>query len=308
MPTLAVVGAGPKGIAIAAKARALEAAGLGAPRVVLIDRGAVAGNWTRRKVTELREPFQAVTFSKRSVPNVQASERYASRPEVSRGGKDVSYMERWLSRWAPLASIPAAALIVVAFFAGGSNSPDDNAPVAQVVRYYTAHASGQKVSALAGALGLVFLVFFAVALAGRVRAGGAGGWLASGVIGGAVLAVIGFLPLLTFSFILGNDIKFLQPAATQALNVLDNDYFLPAIGGFVVFGVVGGLAVAVSKAPARWMGWVLFGLGVLSAVPATSFWAFLAIFLWALVAGIWLAAQRPAGVPARERDVSLAAA
>jgi mycobactin lysine-N-oxygenase len=46
MPTLAVVGAGPKGIAIAAKARALEAAGLDAPRVVLVDRGAVAGNWS----------------------------------------------------------------------------------------------------------------------------------------------------------------------------------------------------------------------------------------------------------------------
>lgn len=46
MPTLAVVGAGPKGIAIAAKARALKAAGLDAPGVVLVDRGAVAGNWT----------------------------------------------------------------------------------------------------------------------------------------------------------------------------------------------------------------------------------------------------------------------
>jgi mycobactin lysine-N-oxygenase len=46
MPTLAVVGAGPKGIAIAAKARALEAAGLAAPGVVLVDRGPVAGNWT----------------------------------------------------------------------------------------------------------------------------------------------------------------------------------------------------------------------------------------------------------------------
>ncbi len=45
MPTLAVVGAGPKGIAIAAKARAVAAAGLAAPRVVLIDRGPVAGNW-----------------------------------------------------------------------------------------------------------------------------------------------------------------------------------------------------------------------------------------------------------------------
>ena len=49
MPTLAVLGAGPKGIAIAAKARALEAAGLGAPKVILIDPGAVAGNWSGRQ-------------------------------------------------------------------------------------------------------------------------------------------------------------------------------------------------------------------------------------------------------------------
>src|SRR5205809_1145561 len=40
------MGAGPKGIAIAAKARALAAAGLPAPRVVLVDRGEVAGNWS----------------------------------------------------------------------------------------------------------------------------------------------------------------------------------------------------------------------------------------------------------------------
>ena len=46
MSTLAVIGAGPKGIAIAAKARALTAAGLPAPRVVLIEPGPVAGNWT----------------------------------------------------------------------------------------------------------------------------------------------------------------------------------------------------------------------------------------------------------------------
>src|SRR6266851_7694811 len=46
---LAVVGTGPKGIAIAAKARALAAAGLPAPRVVLVDRGEVAGNWSGRQ-------------------------------------------------------------------------------------------------------------------------------------------------------------------------------------------------------------------------------------------------------------------
>ena len=49
MPTLAVMGAGPKGIAIAAKARALAAAGLPAPRVVLIEPDAIAGNWTGRQ-------------------------------------------------------------------------------------------------------------------------------------------------------------------------------------------------------------------------------------------------------------------
>jgi mycobactin lysine-N-oxygenase len=43
------MGAGPKGIAIAAKARALATAGLGSPRVVLVDRGAVAGNWSGRQ-------------------------------------------------------------------------------------------------------------------------------------------------------------------------------------------------------------------------------------------------------------------
>src|SRR5439155_16418449 len=40
---------GPKGIAIAAKARALSAVGLDAPRVVVVDRGAVAGNWSGRQ-------------------------------------------------------------------------------------------------------------------------------------------------------------------------------------------------------------------------------------------------------------------
>jgi len=47
--TVAVVGACPKGIAIAAKARALAAAGLPAPRVVLIERDDVAGNWSGRQ-------------------------------------------------------------------------------------------------------------------------------------------------------------------------------------------------------------------------------------------------------------------
>jgi mycobactin lysine-N-oxygenase len=55
---LAVVGAGPKGIAVAAKARALAAAGCDAPRIVLVDRAGVAANWSgQRGFTNGRPPL-----------------------------------------------------------------------------------------------------------------------------------------------------------------------------------------------------------------------------------------------------------
>lgn len=46
MPILAVVGAGAKAVAVAAKASALEAMGVDTPRVVAIERAGVAANWT----------------------------------------------------------------------------------------------------------------------------------------------------------------------------------------------------------------------------------------------------------------------
>src|SRR6185503_10373368 len=43
---LAVIGAGPKGVAIAVKLEALRRAGFSVPRLVLIDRQGVAANWS----------------------------------------------------------------------------------------------------------------------------------------------------------------------------------------------------------------------------------------------------------------------
>lgn len=201
-----------------------------------------------------------------------------------------------------------AALVLVAIFTGGS-TPNNNDPVTKVVSYYTAHRTGTEVSSVLWALGSVFLVFFAVGLAARVRAGGAPGWLAHGLVAGAVAAMLGSLPLLTFQFILADDIKFLSAGSVQTLNVLANDFFLPYVAGFVVFAVIAGLAAAAGRAPARWMGWLLFAIGILCAVPPLSWFASLAVLLWSLAAGIWLAAQKPAApVPATAPDVTLTAA
>jgi predicted histidine transporter YuiF (NhaC family) len=215
-------------------------------------------------------------------------------------------VERWLSRWAPLSGAVAGILVAVAIFSG-SNTPNNNAPVGQVARFYLQHATGQKASAIAGILGVAFLVLFAVAMASRVRAGASGGWLANGAIGGAALAAAGFATLLAFTWVLASDIKFVTASTVQTLNVLQNDLFLPAIAGFFVFGVVGGLAAVVSKAPARWMGWVLFGFGIAMVVPPISWFAILGTFLWVLVAGIWLAVQgTPQVRQTSDPEVSLA--
>ena len=80
MPTLAVVGAGPKGIAIATKARALEAAGLGAPRVVLIDRGALAGNWSEAHRREFLVRTDRGVFSRQAEAILNQSRGFRALP------------------------------------------------------------------------------------------------------------------------------------------------------------------------------------------------------------------------------------
>jgi hypothetical protein len=52
----------------------------------------------------------------------------------------------------------------------------------------------------------------------------------------------------------------------------------------------------------------LVALGIICVVPPIVFFAILAVFVWSLVAGIWLAVQEPAQGPAREPDVTLTAA
>jgi mycobactin lysine-N-oxygenase len=96
MPTLAVVGAGPKGIAIAAKARALAAAGLAAPRVVLVERSAVAGNWTGRQgYTNGRLPLG--TPPEKDVGFPYAASWGASSPAVTAAMADYSWQRHLIS-------------------------------------------------------------------------------------------------------------------------------------------------------------------------------------------------------------------
>lgn len=209
-------------------------------------------------------------------------------------------MSAWLSKWAPASGVLAGVLVAIAFFAS-PNSPGDNATGAQVIAWYGSHHTSDFVFDLIGGLALLFLVLFAVALARQVRTGDR--WLAHGALAGAVFGGVGFLTSLGFDTVLAQDHNRLTVASAQTLNLLENDFFLPILIGFALFGILTGLAVVVGRILPKWMGWVMFVFGLACLAGPAGFFGVLATVLWVLVAGIWMVKQGP---PVPDRATLLA--
>src|ERR1700733_8491267 len=107
-------------------------------------------------------------------------------------------MERWLSRWGPLTGVIAGILFAAAFFSGG-NTPNANASPARVISFFIRNGPPAKPQALIGAFAMIFFVFFAVALASRMRGGTA--WLANGTVAGAVFGAVGFVSFFRVQYV-----------------------------------------------------------------------------------------------------------
>ena len=205
-------------------------------------------------------------------------------------------MSAWLSKWGPLAGTISALLLVVTLATGGNSTPGDNATAAQVIRYYTDNHTHRAVTDYLIGLTMLFLVIFAVTLPRYVRRGER--WIATGAIAGALWTGIGFVVLSGFDLVLAIDYKDLTPASAQTLNLLENDFALPVVIGFGLFGILAGLAVVTGRILPVWTGWVLFAIGIVCLVPPIAWFAFLGTMLWVLIASIWMVKQGP---PAVER-------
>jgi hypothetical protein len=199
-------------------------------------------------------------------------------------------MSAWLAKWGTLAGVLSGLLAAVAVVSG-ANTPNSDASGQQVLAWYTAHHAGQELSTVCGVLAMLFLVLFAAAMTRHVRQGEP--WVAVAALAGAVAAAVGFTSVLSFGFILASDTAKLSPASAQTLMVLANDFYLPVVLGFTLFGVLGGLAVVAGRILPAAMGWVLFALGLVMLIPGISWFALLATLLWVLIAGIWLTRRGP---------------
>ena len=94
-----------------------------------------------------------------------------------------------------------------------------------------------------------------------------------------------------FDSVLAQDHNHLTAASAQTLNLLENDFFLPILVGFALFGILAGLAVVVGRILPAWMGWVMFAFGLATLAGPIGFFCLLATLLWVLVAGIWIVRQ-----------------
>ncbi|MDH6449012.1 MULTISPECIES: hypothetical protein [unclassified Streptomyces] len=210
-------------------------------------------------------------------------------------------------RVAPLTGLAAVVFTVVGFLLFG-DTPAYDAPGRQVRFYYADHQGQLGVSLYFLVVAAVLFVFFAAYLARLVRDVPPGdGWLHRVVFAGGVLVAVGFLigATLTLALLDLADESSATPQALQALNAVNEDFFIPFVGGMGLMLLATGLATARASASPlpRWLSWAAVVLGVLVFVPWVGFFAFMAAGIWVIIVSVLLA-RRPAPASSPEGGLS----
>ena len=200
-------------------------------------------------------------------------------------------------RLAPLTGLVFVA-IVVAVFATGGSTPGDHDSAREVQDFYGQHHDKHMFLGFMLALSIPFLLFFVSILRYELRRAGGTGQLANAAFAGGVLAAAGFGILAFVHLALadaGDSVKTI--GTTQALNVLDNNDFLPMAAGMGVLVLAAGLSVVRHGGLPKWLGWVGVVIGVAAFTPA-GFFAFLLSGIWVAIVSILLTLGRQSTAPA----------
>jgi hypothetical protein len=199
-------------------------------------------------------------------------------------------------RLAPLTGVVFVAIVVAVFAIGGS-TPDSGDSAVKVQAFYAKHSDKHMALAFIMSMSIPFLLFFVSSLRSDLRRAGGTGQLANAAFGGGVLAAAGFGLLASVHLALADSADNVKTiAATQTLNVLDGNDFIPAAAGLGVLVLAAGLAAVRHGGLPNWLGWIGIVIGILTFTPA-GFFAFMAEGIWIIIASILLTQARR-GAPA----------
>ena len=204
--------------------------------------------------------------------------------------------QRWHAL-APLAGVGFVALAVAAFIISGE-TPDTNDSPQKVLNFYRDNDSEQIWASAFLAWASVLFLFFAGVLRTVLRAAEGGlARLSTVAFGGGVVLAIGMLSFAGFTFALADTADDLTPAAAQALNALNSDFFFPVAAGLGTLMLATALSSLRSKALPAWLAWPALVLGIAALTPV-GFFAFLLFGVWTLVTSVVLWRSFAAGTPA----------
>jgi hypothetical protein len=191
-----------------------------------------------------------------------------------------------LARFAPLTGV-AFALLIPAGFASGVGAPPTDATA--VRDFFIHNGSASQISDNLWILGFAFLLFFAGSLHAALRSSRS---LATLLVAGAALMAAGGGVYFGFDFTVSSSAQSLSPDAAQAINALAVNLVFPLSMGGAVFGISTGLAIWCTHALPKWLGAVVFVIGLVLASPLVLF-GLLLLAVWSLITAILLIRRGP---------------
>ena len=198
-----------------------------------------------------------------------------------------------LYRFAALSGVVAVVLVVISFAALGQDTPGIKSSPEKVAAFYDAHSGREQGASYLAAIAIFFLVVYGASLWARLRASTSAVVWPNVAFAGCILGALGLGVGATIHLALadGADHPAVVLQALQALNVLDNDSYLPFASpfGVMLLGAAGAWVGAAGAA--RWFGWIALVLGILVFTPL-GFFGFLGAGLWILATSIYFFVTR----------------
>jgi hypothetical protein len=189
-------------------------------------------------------------------------------------------------RFIALTGVVWAILAVVGIVTSGGETPNGEASPAKVLAYYHAHSSEIKLSGAFFALAFLFFLLFCGTLRSFLRRNSGNEGLATLMLVSAAVVTVAAGIGGGVELGIAKNVHRLTPAAAQALNVVENEVFLPVLIAGFVFSLCAGLAILRGSLLPRWLGWVSIVIAIVFVVPPAGFVGLFALILWSAAVSV----------------------
>jgi Domain of unknown function (DUF4386) len=171
------------------------------------------------------------------------------------------------------------------------DAPGEKASSAEVVRYFNGHRGRSLAEVFLAPALVALLILFVSELRRRASERSEHGVGPAVMMSGAVLLGGGALfgAVVQLGAVSASDHH--QEQVAQTLSVLNNDDWIPFIGGLAVFLIGAGITVLSSGMLPKWLGWVALVVGIISLAGPGGFAGYFVMPVWIIVAAVILAVR-----------------